>query len=203
MEVYSYEGKKENEVFAKALSDLNVTEDEILYHKQINKGGFLKSDTVKFTIVKLTEVQNAIKSFLEETINNMGLEVKFETNIREKQINIKIFSNNNSILIGKDGKNLTALSTICKQYIYNQIGVYPYLNLDVENYKDKQITHIERLAKNLAREVKNTKQEIVMENMNSYDRRIVHNCLTNMKGITTISEGEEPNRHVIIKPTED
>ena len=150
MEVYSYEGKKANEVFEKALSDLNVTEDEILYHKQINKGGFLKSDTVKFTIVKLTEVQNAIKSFLEETINNMGLEVKFETNI-----------------------------------------------------KDKQITHIERLAKNLAREVKNTKQEIVMENMNSYERRIVHNCLTNMKGITTISEGEEPNRHVIIKPTED
>ena len=93
MEVYSYEGKKANEVFEKALSDLNVTEDEILYHKQINKGGFLKSDTVKFTIVKLTEVQNSIKSFLEETINNMGLEVKFETNIREKQINIKIFSN--------------------------------------------------------------------------------------------------------------
>ena len=67
----------------------------------------------------------------------------------------------------------------------------------------KMLSHFERLAKNLAREVKNTKQEIVMENMNSYERRIVHNCLTNMKGITTISEGEEPNRHVIIKPTED
>ena len=167
MEVYSYEGKKETEVFAKALSDLNVTEEEILYSKQINKGGFLKGDTTKFTIVKLTDVQDAIKNFLQETITNMGLDVKFETKIREKQINIKMFSNNNSILIGKDGKNLTALSTVCKQYIYNQIGVYPYLNLDVENYKDKQITHIERLAKNLAREVKNTKQEIVMENMNS------------------------------------
>lgn len=203
MEVYSYEGKKEAEVFAKALSDLNVTEEEILYSKKINKGGFLKGDTIKFTIVQLTDVQEAIKNFLQETITNMGLEVKFEAKIREKQINIKMFSDNNSILIGKDGKNLTALSTICKQYIYNQIGVYPYLNLDVENYKDKQITHIERLAKNLAREVKNTKQEVVMENMNSYERRIVHNCLTNMKGITTISEGEEPNRHVIIKPTED
>lgn len=202
MEVYSYEGKKANEVFEKALSDLNVTEDEILYHKQINKGGFLKSDTVKFTIVKLTEVQNAIKSFLEETINNMGLEVKFETNIREKQINIKIFSNNNSILIGRDGKNLTALSTICKQYIYNQIGVYPYLNLDVENYKDKQITHIERLAKNLAREVKNTKQEIVMENMNSYERRIVHNIVSEYDFIISESFGETPHRYVVIKYVE-
>ena len=77
MEIYSYEGKKENEVFEKALSDLNVTEAEILYHKQINKGGFLKSDTVKYTIVKLTEVLYALKSFLQEIINNMGLEVKF------------------------------------------------------------------------------------------------------------------------------
>lgn len=203
MEVYSYEGKKEIEVLNKALTDLNVTEEEILYKKEQIKGGFLKGDATKFTIAKITDVQEELKKYLQEILSQMGLEVKFETNIRENQINIKMFSDNNAILIGKDGKTLTALSTICKQYINNIIGVYPYLNLDVENYKDKKISHLERLAKNLAREVKNTKQEIVMENMNSYERRIVHNCLTNMKGIETISEGEEPNRHVIIKPTKD
>lgn len=203
MEVYSYEGKKEIEVLNKALTDLNVTEEEILYKKEQIKGGFLKGDATKFTIAKITDVQEDLKKYLQEILSQMGLEVKFETNIRENQINIKMFSDNNAILIGKDGKTLTALSTICKQYINNIIGVYPYLNLDVENYKDKKISHLERLAKNLAREVKNTKQEIVMENMNSYERRIVHNCLTNMKGIETISEGEEPNRHVIIKPTKD
>lgn len=203
MEVYSYEGKKEEEVFAKALEDLNVKEEEILYHKEIKKGSLFKSDTTRFTIAKIEEVANSLKEFLNNTLTDMGIETRFETNIREKQINIKMFSNNNAILIGHDGNTLTALSTICKQYIFNQIGVYPYLNLDVENYKDKQIGHIERLAKNLAREVRNTKQEIVMENMNSYERRIVHNCLTNFKGVETISEGEEPNRHVIIKPTKD
>ena len=203
MEVYSYEGKKEEEVFAKVLEDLNVKEEEILYHKEIKKGSLFKSDTTKFTIAKIEEVANSLKEFLNNTLTDMGIETRFETNIREKQINIKMFSNNNAILIGHDGNTLTALSTICKQYIFNQIGVYPYLNLDVENYKDKQIGHIERLAKNLAREVRNTKQEIVMENMNSYERRIVHNCLTNFKGVETISEGEEPNRHVIIKPTKD
>lgn len=203
MEVYSYEGKKEIDVLNKALTDLNVTEQEILYKKEQIKGGFLKGDATKFTIAKITDVQEELKNYLQEILSQMGLEGKFETNIRENQINIKMFSDNNAILIGKDGKTLTALSTICKQYINNIIGVYPYLNLDVENYKDKKISHLERLAKNLAREVKNTKQEIVMENMNSYERRIVHNCLTNMKGIETISEGEEPNRHVIIKSTKD
>lgn len=203
MEVYSYEGKKEQEVLNKALSDLNVTEAEIMYKKEIKKGGFLKGETIKFTIVTIKEVQEALKDYLNQTLTEMGIEVKFETKIRDKQITIKMFSDNNSILIGKEGRTLTALTTLCKQYIYNIIGMYPYINLDVENYKDKQITHIERLAKNLAREVKNTQQEVVMENMNSYERRIVHNCLTNMKGIETISEGEEPNRHVIIKPKKD
>ena len=63
--------------------------------------------------------------------------------------------------------------------------------------------HLERLAKNIAREVRNTKEPVYMENMNAYERRIVHNVLTNFKGVTTESEGEEPNRHVVVKPTEE
>ena len=132
----------------------------------------------------------------------MDLDVKFETSRREKQITIKMFSDNNAILIGKNGQTLSALTTIVKQYVHNQIGLYPYINLDVENYKDKQVMYLERLAKTLAREVRSTKQEVVMENMNSYERRIVHNILTNFKGVKTESEGEEPNRHVVIKPAD-
>ena len=133
----------------------------------------------------------------------MGLKVTYESNIREKQINIKMYSDNNAILIGKNGQTLAALTTIAKQYIYNKVGVYPYLNLDVENYKDKQVMHLEHLAKNIAREVRETNNPVAMENMNSYERRIVHNALTNFKGISTESEGEEPNRHVVIRPKKD
>lgn len=203
MEVYVYEGKKEEEVLTKALTDLNVTENDILLKREKNKGGLFKSETYKLTIVKITDIQEEIKTFLKELLNKMDIDVTFESNIREKQIIIKMFSDNNAILIGKNGQTLSALSTIVKQYIYNQIGQYPYINLDVENYKDKQIMHLERLAKNIAREVRNTKQPVTMENMNSYERRIVHNVLTNFKGVITESEGEEPNRHVVVKPKED
>ena len=203
MEVYVYEGKKEEEVLTKALTDLNVTENDILLKKEKNKGGLFKSETYKLTIVKITDIQEEIKTFLKDLLNKMDIDVTFESNIREKQITIKMFSDNNAILIGKNGQTLSALSTIVKQYIYNQIGQYPYINLDVENYKDKQIMHLERLAKNIAREVRNTKQPVTMENMNSYEGRIVHNVLTNFKGVITESEGEEPNRHVVVKPKED
>ena len=202
MEIYVYEGKNEEQVFEKALADLNVIENDILFRKEKIKGGLFKADTIRFTIVKLEDVQQGIKNFLSEILKLMDLDVKFESSLREKQINIKMFSDNNAILIGKNGQTLSALSTIVKQYVFNQIGVYPYINLDVENYKDKQVIHLERLAKNIAREVRNTKQPVTMENMNSYERRIVHNILTNFKGVITESEGEEPNRHVVVKPSE-
>ena len=202
MEVYVYEGKKEEEVLTKALTDLNVTENDILLKKEKNKGGLFKSETYKLTIVKITDIQEEIKTFLKDLLNKMDIDVTFESNIREKQITIKMFSDNNAILIGKNGQTLSALLTIVKQYIYNQIGQYPYINLDVENYKDKQIMHLERLAKNIAREVRNTKQPVTMENMNSYERRIVHNAVNEIKGVSTISEGVEPNRYVVIKKDE-
>ena len=202
MEVYVYEGKNEELVLDKALTNLNVKEDDILIKKEKIKGGLFKGDTFKFTVIKIEDIQNSIKDFLAELLKLMDLDVKFECKKREKQINIKMFSDNNSILIGKNGQTLTALTTIVKQYVFNQIGVYPYINLDVENYKDKQVYFLEKLAKNIAREVRNTGQEVVMENMNSYERRIVHNVLTNFKGIKTESEGEEPNRHVVVKPSE-
>ena len=75
--------------------------------------------------------------------------------------------------------------------------------MDVENYKEKQLKNLEYLAKKLAKEVIQTRQTITMEDMNSYERRIVHNVLTTFKEISTNSEGEEPNRHIVIKIKED
>ena len=69
-----------------------------------------------------------------------------------------------------------------------------------EAYKEKIAKSIERLAKNTAREVAKTKIPVALDNMTSYERRLVHNILTDFKGVKTESEGEEPNRHVVIKP---
>ena len=84
--------------------------------------------------------------------------------------------------------------------IHNLINSYPYLILNVGNYNERHELYLQNLAKKIANEVKNTRQEVIMDNMNSYERRIVHNALANIKGVTTISEGEEPNRHIIVKP---
>ena len=200
MEKIIKEGKVTEEVLEEILSENNLTKDEIVYTSQDKKGKLFQGTLKEVTVYKKADINDAIKEFLKEIIENMGLEVSFETTKKDERTTIKMYSNNNSIIIGKDGHTLKALENLSKQKIQNETGIFYKINLDVSNYKEKIQKNIERLAKNTAREVAKTKIPVALDNMTSYERRIVHNILTNFKGVKTESEGEEPNRHVVIKP---
>lgn len=202
MNIKKYEGKDEAELLTKALEELGVTEKDTLHYTETTRSGLLKKETYTLNIVTIEDILKYVKEFLNTTINNMGIEVSFETQIRDNQISIKMYSNNNKVLIGKNGQTLESLTIVAKQIVFNSIRHYPHIILDVENYKEKQVNHLERLAKNIAKEVATTKEEVALENMNSYERRIIHNILSDNKHVYTESVGEEPNRHVIIKPKE-
>lgn len=198
------EAKNKEEAVRLACEKLIASESEILYHiEEATTGRLFKSSTFTIKATTFTSLVEEIKDYLKEVIVNLGLDIQFESSIRERKINIAMYADNNAILIGKDGKTLKALETLVKQKILNDYNVHINLSLDVENYREKRIKNLEFLAKKIAREVRNTKVEATLENMNSFERRIVHNVLTDFKGVTTISEGEEPNRHIIIKPTDN
>ena len=156
MKVEIFEGKNKEALIEKALKEMGVTEKDILYNFEESKSGLFKGITYKLKVIKNEEVASYLRDYLQELTKNMGIDVSFETKIRGEQISIKMYSDNNSILIGKNGKTLSALQTILRQKVYNQIEKYPYIILDVENYKEKQQQHLERLAKRLAKEVQKT-----------------------------------------------
>lgn len=203
MKIEVFEGKDEQELLESILQEKNLTLDDIVYYTTKTKTGLLKKESVSIHISTYADITEYIKEYLKSLTADMGLEVTFESKIREKQITIKMYSDNNKILIGKSGQTLQALTTIVKQLVYNQINSYPYVILDVEDYKEKKEKYLERLAKNIAKEVASTKNAVELENMNSYERRIVHNILTDNPSVYTESIGEEPNRHIVIKPKED
>ena len=203
MNYKEYSGKDETELLNQASEELKIPIDDLIVKKTITKGGLLKKDTITLQVTTLESVVGFIKEYLASITKDMGLNVSFESKIRDNQITIKMYSDNNSILIGHNGQTLKALTTVVKQVVYNEINEYPYLILDVENYKEKQVKYLERLAKNIAREVGQTKNPVELENMNSYERRIIHNILSDNKFVYTESVGEEPNRHVVVKPKED
>lgn len=201
---HKYEGKNKEELINNALKELNASTNEVYYSvKEEVSGGLFKSKKYQLTISLKDEVAEYVKLYLKEITNLMGLNVEFEIQKRENYIKVNMISDNNSILIGKNGRTMSSLQTLLRNSLQNKLGTKINVILDVNDYKEKQQKNIERLAVKLAKEVRKTKVEVKMDSMNSYERRLVHNALTNFKGVTTISEGEEPNRYVIIKPIEE
>ena len=196
--LYSYEAQNKEEAINKALNDLNTTRENLLIQSiEEIKGIVKKKVTIK--VLKFDEVVKFIKDTLYDIAKYIGVDINLEVRKREDQITIKMFSDNNNILIGKGGRTLMALQTYIKQLLYNTTQEKISFVLDVENYKEKRIKGIEYLAKKIAKEVANTKVDVTLDSMNSYERRIVHEALSKDRYVYTESIGEEPNRCVVIK----
>ncbi len=198
MKLEVFTGKTEEEALQTALECFDTTIDKIIYETEIKKGGLFKGTSYEIKAIKLTTILEYLKQYLLELLNNMSIKATFETQIRNNQLYIKIYSDKNNVLIGKNGQNLQALQTIIRQLINKNLKNSINVILDVENYREKQLKHLEILAKKIAKEVQQTHQDVVMDNMNSYERRIVHNAIAKFKNISSVSEGIEPNRHIII-----
>ena len=199
MKKYTYQAKTFEEAKNMALAEL-MEQQENLYINEIESSTKLFSKKSVIEVIKKEDVLEYIKELIKNITKMMGLTVNMEIKKRDDNVTISLYSDNNAILIGKDARTLNALTTIIKQAIHNQIGTYYNFVLDVSEYKEKQQFFIEKAAKKTAKEVARTKVEAKLEPMNSYERRIVHNALTNFRGVYTESEGEEPHRYVVIKP---
>lgn len=197
MRTFKETGVTEEECIAKLIETTDCEIEKFFYK-------FIKSEeSIEIEAIKVDETASYGSALLKVFLKNFNLEGTVETKIRDNQINYLIHSTNNSILIGKKGHILDSLHKYLRQAIYTETNIYPQVILDVEGYKEKQIYYLEQDAKKIAKEVKETKIEVRMDPMNSYDRKIIHTILTDFKNIETESAGEEPNRYVVIKYKED
>jgi len=199
MQNKSYEGKTKEEAILKAIEDLGITREELIICSEEEKSSLLKKN-YKIEVISYNELIEYIKETLKEIVNLMNINANLEIRRRENTISIKLFSDNNAILIGKNGRTIAALQIIIRSIVQNITKERINILLDVENYKEKRNKNLEYLAKKIAREESNTKVEAKLDPMNSYERRIVHEALSNNKFVYTESIGEEPNRAVVIKP---
>lgn len=199
MEKYKFEGKTETNLLEKACEELKVTEEDIIYNISEVKQGLLKGKKYVLEIIKIKELADYGKDLINDFLIGFNLKGNIEVKIRDQGITYKIYTDNNAILIGKRGHILESLQTFIKQAIFNHTSIYVNIIIDVENYKEKQVYFLEKKVKKLAREVTISKMDIKLDPMNSYDRRVVHNALSGFEYIESTSEGEEPNRYVVIK----
>ena len=204
MEKHVFQAKTKEEAVNNAKEALQEVEENLII-KEISeeKGGLFKSKKVEIEVIEKREVIKYIKEYLQKLLKDLGFTANIEIKNKEEIPTYIIYSDNDALLIGKNGKNLSALSTVLNQHLNKKLGRNYKFILDINSYKEKRDKNLERLAKKVAREVASTKVEAKLDSMNSYERRIIHNALGNSKKVYTESEGEEPNRYVVIKPKED
>ena len=151
------------------------------------------------TVFEADSAEERAKAFLSDVTRLMGVDVS--VNVRrdeEGNVRVDMFGDTLGILIGRRGETLDALQYLTSLYVNRGRDEYTRVTLDTENYRAKREESLRRLANRMANRAVKTGRKVVMEPMNHYERRILHSALQQNDAVTTHSEGEEPNRHVVI-----
>ena len=196
IQVYKFESETEENCRLKCLDELDVYNNEILTKE------YEENDLYHMEVVKKEDVKEYIREFLTKVTTEMGVKAKIEINEEDAVFSAKMFSDNNAILIGKDGRTLKSLQVLLRQSLSNQIKFNVKVNLDASNYKVKKERFFEKDIKNIINDVMRSKDEVKLDPMNSYKRRIVHSIASEYYNIETESFGEEPERYVVIRYVE-
>ena len=202
MKTNIFEGRTFEEAKEKALQELNINENDLIIKLKSQKQGLLKKNVI-IEVININDVTNYLKETIKEITSLMNIKVNLEIKRTNNVLAITIFSDNNSILIGKNGTTIQSLQNIIRQMLPTEVNEKYKIVLDVENYKEKRLENLKQTAKIIAKQVASTKVEAKLDAMNSYERREIHNLLSANKKVYTESLGEEPNRYIIIKPKED
>jgi spoIIIJ-associated protein len=116
-------------------------------------------------------------------------------------VEIQLEGNDLGLLIGPKGQTLVAVQNLTRTAVFNETGgSNGHINVDVSGYRQKRTEALVRFAEQAANHVKTSGQRTALEPMSSIDRKIVHDTISTIDGVSTISEGEEPRRRVVVLP---
>lgn len=192
-------GKTKDEALANAAAELNVPVENI-YVDSVEeiKGLFGRIKSVEVMCYTDAMIVEFIQDYLRNIISSMGIEVKMTPSYSEGLIRIKLSTNHNSILIGKDGETLQALNEVCRSAANATFKRRVRVLLDINDYKQDKYSKLIAIAKKEASKVAKTKITASLSPMSADERRAIHNALVSFKHVKTVSAGEGNERHITI-----
>ena len=151
---------------------------------------------------EIKDVENRASVFLKDVFASMDLgevEITSTYNTKDGCLEVNFDGEDMGILIGKRGQTLDSLQYLTSLVVNKGKSTYIRVKLDTEDYRRRRKETLENLARGIAYKVKKTRKPVVLEPMNPYERRIIHSALQGNKFVETVSEGEDPYRHVVVK----
>ena len=193
-------GKTKDDALNKAAAELNVPVENIYVDSvEEHKGLFGRIKNVEITCYSDAMVVEFVVNYLKNIIETMGIEVNLTPSYSDGLIRIKLSTNHNSILIGKDGETLQALNEICRSAANATFKKRIRVLLDINDYKTEKYSKLISIAKREAVKVSKTKITASLSPMSADERRAVHNALVSFRHVKTVSVGEGKSRHITIE----
>ena len=204
MEFIEISAKNVDDAITQATVQLGITSDQLEY-EVLDKGstGFLGIGS-KNAVIKARKkfsIDENVVEFLSSIFDAMKMEVEILVAVNEEEhiIEVELKGDDMGILIGKRGQTLDSLQYLTSLVVNKGESTYIRVKLDTEDYRRRRKETLENLARGIAFKVKKTRKPVVLEPMNPYERRIIHASLQGNRYVETVSEGEEPYRHVVVK----
>jgi spoIIIJ-associated protein len=197
-------GKTVEEAVAAALTELQASQDQVeISVLEDSKKGFLgfggRPARVEVT-VKADPVQTAY-DYLQDVTAKMGVPVTITKSVSGDDVIFDMNGEKIAILIGKRGQTLNSLQFLVNLVANQGTEKFVRIVLDAENYRARRKESLERLATHSAQKVMATKRSVALEPMPANERKVIHMALKNERIVETTSEGTEPFRKVVIRPS--
>jgi spoIIIJ-associated protein len=146
-----------------------------------------------------SEVAAIGAEFVSGLIEKMGLGAEVQSRVEGDTAHVDVVGEELGGLIGRRGQTLDAVQEITRTAVQRRLRARIRLLVDVEGYRARRRESLAEYAKQMAQRAKERGTEIELEPMNAYERKIVHDAVSEVEGATSFSEGEEPNRKVIVR----
>ena len=145
MEKYKFQAKSEEGLLDKALNELGLKEEDVITKSYEEKGGLFSGKKYTLEVIKISDVAEVGKEIIKELLSSLGINANIETKLRDGQIKYQLHSQNNSVLIGKNGHILDSIQTYVRQALLNTLDLYVNITIDgdlsVNDYIAKQLTN--------------------------------------------------------------
>lgn len=201
-----YSGKSLEDVLNSIASEKNCKVEDVVYNVVEEKKGLLGiGSTVIVEAYAPQDIKDFIFDYLGAYFTELNQGVAIEIIIeKQKDDNTNLFkvildAENNAIIIGKNGQTLRAISTVLKAAVNATFKKRVNIIVDVNHYKEDRYKKVKAIAHRIAREVIKSHVDAELDPMPNDERKVIHQYLQDMKGVTTTSVGEGPKRHLVIK----
>ena len=141
-----------------------------------------------------------VASLLDEVVDALDLDAEIVVDETDEEITARVEGDELGLLIGRRGQTIDAVQLLCYRVAFRGRGERKRVSVDAAGYRERRRETVERQAERAAERALETGKEIELEPMSPTERKIVHDHLKDRPGLETFSEGEEPDRCVIVAP---